>query len=228
MKLIIKKSPLIPLFQIGSRRFYHFSNSIKSFSLGRAYTIKSPFSPACRQAGEKGGQWEFEKLELKILHILLVLAFLSIGCASQANKKKEMLHQAIQSYLGTPYQWGNSSQKGIDCSGFTQEVYKKSGITLPRTAREQYDTGKKVDKDDLEYGDLVFFNTKPLIFLSSCFFPCILFNMEVPSVYGITHVGIYIEDDKFVHSSASRGVIFENLNSSYWKKRFVGARRLLD
>ena len=174
----------------------------------------------------------FLKEEMKrFSHTFLILFFFCIGCASlpsQTDNKKEMLHQAIQSYLGTPYQWGNSSQKGIDCSGFTQEVYKKSGITLPRTAREQYNTGKKVDKDDLEYGDLVFFNTKPLIFLSSCFFPCILFNMEVPSVYGITHVGIYIEDDKFVHSSASRGVIFENLNSSYWKKRFVGARRLLD
>ena len=162
------------------------------------------------------------------LIILLILFLFSAGCASQMDEKKEMLHQTIRSYLGTPYQWGNSSRKGIDCSGFTQEVYKKAGITLPRTAREQYDTGKKVDKDELEYGDLVFFNTKPLIFLSSCFFPCILFNIEVPSVYGITHVGIYIENDKFVHSSASRGVISENINNPYWEKRFVGARRLLD
>jgi cell wall-associated NlpC family hydrolase len=112
----------------------------------------------------------------------------------------------VISYLGAPYKYGGTSRKGIDCSGFTSHVYSTGAdVALPRSTREQYKVGKKVGRDQLRFGDLVFFNT----------------TGKTPS-----HVGIYIEDDLFAHASVSDGVTFSSLESAYYKKRFVGARRV--
>jgi len=110
------------------------------------------------------------------------------------------------SFLNTPYRFGGSSENGIDCSGFVQKVFKEFNLKLPRTAREQYTLGTKVPKGDLQLGDLIFFRT----------------YAKYPS-----HVGIYIGDNKMIHaSSRNRGVVVSSIDSKYFRKRYLGAKRL--
>jgi len=107
------------------------------------------------------------------------------------------------SLSGVPYVYGGTSRSGFDCSGFTQYVYKGSGISLPRTSSTQYNVGTSVKRAELQQGDLVFFAT---------------YNS------GPSHVGIYIGGDSFIHASNS-GVRTSSLNESYYAGRYLGARR---
>jgi len=107
--------------------------------------------------------------------------------------------------LGVPYLWGGTTPKGFDCSGFTQYVFRNAGITLPRVSQDQYNQGIAVEKSDLKAGDLVFFTT---------YGP------------GATHVGIYVGNNIMIHSS-SGGVRYENMENSYFKPRYLGARRII-
>lgn len=124
-----------------------------------------------------------------------------------AGLDRDRLLLDVVSYLGTPYLYGGNTREGIDCSGFTARVYERGAEhQLPRTAREQFSAGSPVAKSNLAFGDLVFFNT----------------TGDRPS-----HVGIYIEDDLFAHASVSQGVTLSSLESTYYRKRFVGARRIV-
>jgi cell wall-associated NlpC family hydrolase len=111
------------------------------------------------------------------------------------------------SLRGAPYRSQGSNPSGFDCSGFVQYVYQQYGLAMPREVREQFQTGRKVDADQLEPGDLVFFTT------------------VAP---GASHVGIAIGGDQFVHAPSERGVVrVEQLSTTYWRTRFVGAKRVL-
>lgn len=111
----------------------------------------------------------------------------------------------MEDWYGTPYQFGGDSKKGIDCSAFTcllmDSVYD---VTLPRTAKSQYNSSTKIRKEDLIQGDLVFFNTTG----------------------GISHVGVYLSNNKFIHASASSGVMISDLDDAYFKRRYIGAARV--
>lgn len=110
-------------------------------------------------------------------------------------------------YIGVPFVWGGDTPNGFDCSGFTQYVMKENGITIPRTVAEQYKCGTPVSKDNLKPGDLIFFTT-----------------YEV----GATHVGIYINEDKFIHASLvpePGQVMVSSLIEQYYAERYIGARR---
>lgn len=121
---------------------------------------------------------------------------------------RDHLLLSVVSYLGVPYVFGGTDKNGIDCSGFTSMIYgTAAGKQLPRSTTDQYNAGRDVAQTDLQFGDLVFFNT----------------TGRRPS-----HVGIYIEDDLFAHVSVSRGVTISSLESTYYRRRFVGARRLFD
>lgn len=122
-----------------------------------------------------------------------------------SDREKVMLE--IVKYLNTPYQYGGNNKTGIDCSAFTQNVFKKALIfNLPRTASQQFNSGTKISsKYSLQFGDLVFFNTTKNSFPG--------------------HVGIYLGDNLFAHASYSRGVTVSSLQSTYFRTRFVGARR---
>jgi cell wall-associated NlpC family hydrolase len=110
-------------------------------------------------------------------------------------------------YLGTPYRRGGTGQQGFDCSGFVQAMYENTlGLVLPHNAKAQAASTEKIDKTELQPGDLVFFNTLRRAF---------------------SHVGIYIGEGKFIHSPRSGGEVrIEDMRESYWAKRFNGARRV--
>jgi cell wall-associated NlpC family hydrolase len=112
-------------------------------------------------------------------------------------------------FLGVPYRrGGNSADTGFDCSGFVRAMYQTTiGLVLPRRANEQAAATQKIDKQDLQPGDLVFFNTMK---------------------HAFSHVGIYVGDGKFIHSpKPGAQVRVENMGQSYWQRRFDGARRVL-
>jgi len=110
------------------------------------------------------------------------------------------------SFRGVPYRNGGTDPMGFDCSGFTQWVFAQHGVRLPREVEQQFKVGEKIKQDDLKPGDLVFFHTESR---------------------GVSHVGIVVADDQFVHAPSSRGVVrVEYINSPYWGRRFVGARRM--
>jgi len=110
-------------------------------------------------------------------------------------------------YLGVPYRRGGTGIQGFDCSGFVQAMYENTlGLVLPHNAKAQAAVTKKIDKSELQPGDLVFFNTLRRAF---------------------SHVGIYIGDGKFIHSPRPGGEVrIEDMRESYWVKRFNGARRV--
>lgn len=146
-----------------------------------------------------------KKITALLLGLVLVLAF-QAGSAFADSK----LNGTISNLIGTPYKSGGTSSNGFDCSGFTSYVFDKLGVDLPRTSGSQAKTGIKVAKADLLPGDLVFFDT-------------VGGNNST-----VSHVGIYIGDGKFAHSSSSRGVVTDKLNSSYYVDRYVTARRVMD
>jgi cell wall-associated NlpC family hydrolase len=112
-------------------------------------------------------------------------------------------------FLGVPYKRGGNSVEtgGLDCSGFVRAVYEQiAGLALPRRAEQQAAVTQKIDKTELQPGDLVFFNTMR---------------------HAFSHVGIYVGDGKFVHSpKPGAEVRIEDMRVSYWNRRFDGARRV--
>jgi len=129
--------------------------------------------------------------------------------ASALNRPKPTASAIIataKKYIGVPYVWGGSTPSGFDCSGFVQYVFGAHGISLPRTSKEQYGVGTKVSKANLKPGDLVFFNTEGS---------------------GVSHLGIYIGSNQFIHASTSKGVIITSLSNTYWAPKYYGAKRIL-
>ncbi|KMY86228.1 Lipoprotein spr precursor [Candidatus Paraburkholderia calva] len=127
--------------------------------------------------------------------------------SGMASKAGDVVVGALN-MIGVRYRWGgNTPDSGLDCSGFVRYVFQDTlGMTLPRRAEEMSRVGEKVTVSDLKPGDLVFFNTMRRSF---------------------SHVGIYIGDNKFVHSPSTGSTIrVDDLDDGYWEKRFTGARRI--
>ncbi|MDH4268257.1 MAG: LysM peptidoglycan-binding domain-containing protein [Deltaproteobacteria bacterium] len=123
------------------------------------------------------------------------------------ERDRELLVRVAKSFLGLRYRRGGTSINGMDCSFFVQKIFKTFGIDLPRTTREQFQVGYKIAQEALCMGDLVFFKRG---------------QARRP-----THVGIYIGNDQFIHTSLSKGrVEMSSLASRYFSTRFIGARRI--
>ncbi len=123
------------------------------------------------------------------------------------NPATDLVTHAL-GFLGTPYRLGGSSAKGFDCSGFVQSVYASTlGLELPRRARDQAQATERIERSDLQPGDLVFFNTLRRAY---------------------SHVGIYVGNGRFIHSPRpGKKVQVEAMSDRYWAQRFNGARRVL-
>lgn len=121
--------------------------------------------------------------------------------------KNPKMFEFIDDWYGTPYRLGGTTKKGVDCSAFSQFLFTSVyGLSIPRTAREQYNLTNRISRTELKEGDLIFFNTRG----------------------GVSHVGVYLQNNKFVHASTSGGVMISDIFDEYWVKRFVGVGRLKD
>ncbi|CAJ1317204.1 C40 family peptidase [Paenibacillus sp. PK4536] len=134
----------------------------------------------------------------------LAIAFTSLGVTSAHADSK--MDQVIDGAIGTPYRIGGTSFSGFDCSGFTQYVFGKMNIDLPRQSSSQYQVGEPVSKSDLIAGDLLFFNTTGA---------------------GVSHVAVYVGNGNFAHASTSKGVRIDSLSMDYYQNRYVGAKRVM-
>ncbi|RSK27310.1 cell wall lytic activity [Bacillus sp. HMF5848] len=132
------------------------------------------------------------------------------GVSVKIKKVKKQVQKSVDTavvtiarkFLGSPYKWGGTSPTGFDCSGFLQYVFAAKNIKIPRTVSDIWNFGSDIGKASI--GDIVFFETyKP----------------------GPSHAGIYIGNNKFIHAS-SDGVMISNMHNSYWKKRFLGVKRI--
>lgn len=107
--------------------------------------------------------------------------------------------------IGVPYRWGGATPAGFDCSGLVYYTFHKAGLSVPRTSQEQYHAARSVPIHQAEPGDLVFFGSRGQI----------------------SHVGIYLGDDRFIHApEAGRSVAIASLSQGYYRKRFAGAGRI--
>ena len=131
----------------------------------------------------------------------------SISRGRGNSRKAQILLSMARQYVGVPYVWAGRSPSGFDCSGFIYYVFDQLGYGLPRMADGQFEVGIPVSRNSLEPGDLVFFETyEP----------------------GPSHVGIYIGNDQFIHASSGAGhVTVTPLNKTYYRDRYLGARRIL-
>ena len=122
---------------------------------------------------------------------------------------REQIVRTAGRYIGVPYRWGGESPRtGFDCSGLTMVVYRLNGLDLPRSSRQQWKAGKRVDRSRLQKGDLVFFATR--------------------GGNRVSHVGIYTGGNKFLHAPGrGRRIRTSSLSSKYYRTRFVGARSYL-
>lgn len=140
------------------------------------------------------------------LNVLQIKYAMMIDVDIESLKNLNLLN-FIEEWFGTRYKYGGETKRGIDCSALTGSLLMAVyGFIVPRTARQQYEASEKIKREELKEGDLVFFNTTG----------------------GVSHVGLYLENDYFVHASSSQGVTITSLNDPYFSKRYIGAGRVLD
>lgn len=144
---------------------------------------------------------KLKKAFLLLFGLAIMLCF-QVGSAFAQTPLSEM----VNDLRGVGYSWGGTTVKGFDCSGFTLYAFNQWGVELPHSSKAQADVGEAVSKDELRRGDLVFFNT---------------FGK------GVSHVGIYLGNNEFIHASSNNGVTIDNLDESYYAKRYLSARRVL-
>lgn len=123
-----------------------------------------------------------------------------LSLVSPQSIKGQAIITEAKKYIGTPYLWGGSTPAGFDCSGFTEYVYAKVGVSIPRTTSTQWAGLTPISSP--KPGDLVFFNT---------------------NTTGVSHVGIYLGNNQFIHAG-SKGITIADITTSYWKPIYLGAR----
>jgi murein DD-endopeptidase / murein LD-carboxypeptidase len=135
----------------------------------------------------------------------LQIKYSSLLNTDPGELKHTSMFEFIDEWYGTKYKLGGTSKKGIDCSAFSQYLFADVyGISLPRTAVEQYKMTDRISRTELREGDLIFFNTRG----------------------GVSHVGVYLMNNKFVHAAGSGGVMISDVFDQYWVRRFIAVGRL--
>ncbi len=182
------------------------SNSLKT---GRKIVVSKSASDAKEPEDIKTIQANYDRKATPVITSARLAEVKEISNSNDLSKMsmKERLILFAKKMLHLPYKFGGNGSFGLDCSAYVQRVYGVAGIELPRSAREQFRIGESVDKEDLATGDLVFFRT----------------YAPFPS-----HVGIYLGNNLFIHASTrSKKITIDSLESPYYLKRFIGAKRLL-
>lgn len=159
------------------------------------------------------------KIKQKLLLTIAGVATLFFSCAShkQVNVRDKQVDKVIstaRTFIGTPYRYGGTTRAGMDCSGLLINSFRAIDVSLPRSSEDQSKVGKEVKMNEIEPGDLVFFATGK-------------------KKKKVTHVGLVTDvkskdNVKFIHASSSLGVVETNIFSDYYKKRFRGARRIIE
>ena len=176
---------------------------LQSTEAGITKNIKSTTSPGVIRANNASDESNVSSSSEEIPAIQFKYAML-LDVDVEALKNISLLG-FIEKWIGTRYRMGGTTKRGIDCSALTGSLLMAVyGFAVPRTAREQYKATEHIKKDELKEGDLVFFNTHG----------------------GVSHVGLYLENDYFVHASSSQGVTISNLDDSYYAKRFICGGRV--
>jgi probable lipoprotein NlpC len=174
----------------------------------------------------------------RLVGAALGVALLLAGCAGAPPPPKKVwapppevsrspqaaaLEVALSEFYGAPYRYGGTTPAGVDCSGLIQALYQRAGILLPRTVAEQYQAGQPVRRQDLQFGDVVFFNRycqnrSPQVYTATL----------LGSGWGsqVCHDGFYLGGGRFVHAS-HQGVFVSRLDADVWKVSYCGARRYL-
>ena len=161
---------------------------------------------------EKQGDWTKVSLDGTIGFVVSEYVDLNMGTRpANTQSRGQTIVAFSKQFLGTPYVWGGASlTKGVDCSGFVYSVMKNFGVLLSRSSASQFNDGRSINKNELQIGDLVFFDTDG--------------NGR------ISHVGIFIGGSEFIHSSSSRrnwGVTISSLNEDYYRRTYLRACRVL-
>ena len=124
------------------------------------------------------------------------------------RSKVSAIISTAKKYIGVPYKFGGTTPKAFDCSGYLQYVFAQNGLSIPRTADEQFKLGRRtMSSSQLEPGDLVFFTTYES---------------------GASHCGIYLGSGKFIHASSSRGVRIDELSNTYWQPKYYGGKHIIE
>jgi lipoprotein Spr len=181
--------------------------------------VKQPGKETTVSSGPSMNEIMADKQDSKISGKLAVNRVSEVEVASKVQLKyavllntevetlpSKALLESVDDWYGVRYRVGGNTRKGVDCSGFTVAVYAAAyGISLARVSREQYRNSRRISMTELREGDLVFFDTR--------------------GRGGVSHVGIYLGNNKFIHASVSRGVMVNDLFEKYYIKKFVGAGR---
>jgi cell wall-associated NlpC family hydrolase len=163
------------------------------------WTIARPYGTTARALADMNG--------LDVDAVLPIGLRLEVpGTAPTDNGDGDSFVQTAMEYRGVRYRWGGMTTRGMDCSGLVARVLATHGIEAPHSSKALYKLGRGVSRTELQPGDLVFFNT---------------------SGRGISHVGLYVDEGKFIHASSGRGrVRVDTLERGYYHRRYVGARRV--
>lgn len=195
-KLIVLGSFILPLVFIG------ITGCSASGSDGE-YSVKTNKKTKTEQVASVTGIQKKSLIEQSNLETLTNI----VSEYSNNSVDRDAVMIRIIELINTPYLWGGTTTSGIDCSAFCQRVMKFAlGIDIPRTSIMQSTVGEPVERENLQFGDLVFFNT-----IGS----------------RISHVGIYLGESVFAHSSSSGGVKTSSLNEDYYNAKYVSARRVI-
>ena len=222
MVTLVSCSSMKPLSHTSDRQAMSSSNDKKSQSQnsnkevkflndisveGESTTTKKTVAagnPASKESTSGGNSYSNRSSSLeKASNLQLKYAILLNTEVEQLQDNSLLQH--IDEWYGTRYRYGGTTKSGIDCSAFVQAVYLTAfAVSLPRTARDQYRNSQIVSATQMKTGDLVFFNTTG----------------------GISHVGIYLQNNKFVHASTSYGVTISDMFDPYYLRRFIGVGRI--